>query len=138
MWKDFKAFINRGNVIDLAVGVIMGAAFGKIVSSMVEDIVGPILGRILGKVKLSDYSFVIGMKPMPDGKPPEPILFKYGSFVQQVLDFLIVAFVVFLIVKLYSRFRKEAAPPPPTPTESLLAEIRDLLKKDSPAIVNKG
>jgi large conductance mechanosensitive channel len=127
MWKEFKEFINRGNVMDLAVGVIIGAAFGKIVASVVNDLLGPILGKALGGIDLSGLKLVMGSKVEPDGKITE-VAFKYGSFLQQVIDFLIIAFVVFLIVKAYNRFRRQATPPPPTPTESLLAEIRDLLK----------
>jgi large conductance mechanosensitive channel len=97
--------------------VIIGAAFGKIITSVVDDLIGPFLGLITGGVDLSKQEFPLG-----------EVVFKYGSFVQSVINFLIVAFVVFLLVKAYNRFRKEAPTPPPTPTESLLAEIRDLLK----------
>jgi large conductance mechanosensitive channel len=128
MWKEFREFINRGSVMDLAVGVIMGAAFGKIVSSAVDDLIGPILGLVLGRVKLSEMRLVILSNTLPDGKVEE-VAFKYGSFAQHVIDFLIVAVVIFLVVKTYNRFKKTAPPPPPNPTESLLAEIRDLLKK---------
>ncbi len=128
MWREFKEFINRGSVMDLAVGVIIGAAFGKIVSSVVDDLIGPIIGFILGNIDLTGLKFVMGTKALPDGKIEE-VAFRYGSFLQGVINFLIIAFVVFLIVKAYNNFRKQAPPTPPTPTESLLAEIRDLLKR---------
>ncbi|HKX32151.1 MAG TPA: large conductance mechanosensitive channel protein MscL [Blastocatellia bacterium] len=128
MWREFKEFINRGNVMDLAVGVIMGAAFGKIVSSAVSDLIGPILGKVLGDTGLAGQVLHLGSKQLPDGKI-ENLDFKYGSFIQNVIDFLIVALVIFVIVKIYNRFRKSAPPPPPTPTETLLTEIRDLLKR---------
>ncbi len=127
MWKEFKEFINRGSVMDLAVGVIIGAAFGKIVSSVVDDLISPVLGKIIGGINLTDYKLPLGSKIEPDGKVTE-VAFQYGSFLQQVINFLIVAFVIFLLVKAYNRFRQQAPSPPPTPTESLLAEIRDLLK----------
>ncbi|MCI0337575.1 MAG: large-conductance mechanosensitive channel protein MscL [Acidobacteria bacterium] len=128
MWREFKEFINRGSVMDLAVGVIIGAAFAKIVSSVVDDMIGPIIGRIIGNIDLTGLQLVMGSKTLPDGKV-EAVAFKYGSFLQNVINFLIIAFVIFIIVKVYNNFRKQAPPPPPTPTESLLTEIRDLLKK---------
>jgi large conductance mechanosensitive channel len=130
MWKEFKEFINRGSVMDLAVGVIIGAAFGKIISSMVDDLIGPIIGKVIGNIDLTGLQLILGTKVLPDGKV-EDVAFRYGSFLQNVINFLIVAFVIFLIVKGYNKFRKQAPPPPPTPTESLLAEIRDLLKRAS-------
>ncbi len=117
MWREFKEFINRGSVMDLAVGVIIGAAVGKIVSSVVDDLIGPVVGMITGGIDLSGKALSLG-----------GVAVKYGSFIQSVINFLIVAFVIFLLVKAYNRFRKETPPPPPTPTEALLAEIRDLLK----------
>jgi large conductance mechanosensitive channel len=112
--------------MDLAVGVIIGAAFGKIISSVVDDLIGPVLGLITGGVDLSAMKLLLGTKV--EGDKVVEVAFKYGSFIQSVINFLIVAFVIFLLVKAYNRFRKEAPAPPPTPTESLLAEIRDLLK----------
>jgi large conductance mechanosensitive channel len=130
MWREFKEFINRGNVMDLAVGVIIGAAFGKIVSSVVDDLISPVLGKITGGIDLSRMALSLGTKP--DGDKVVQVVIKYGSFAQNVINFLIVAFVIFLLVKAYNRFREnvtaEAPATPPTPTESLLAEIRDLLK----------
>jgi len=130
MWREFKVFINRGNVMDLAVGVIIGAAFGKIVSSVVDDLISPVLGKITGGIDLSRMALSLGTKT--DGDKIVEVAIKYGSFVQNVINFLIVAFVIFLLVKAYNRFRKAGAKdelaPLPTPTESLLAEIRDLLK----------
>ena len=130
MWREFKEFINRGNVMDLAVGVIIGAAFGKIVSSVVDDLISPVLGKITGGIDLSKMALSLGTKD--DGGKMVEVAIKYGSFIQNVINFLIVSFVIFLLVKAYNRFRmdtpKEAPKPVPTPTESLLAEIRDLLK----------
>jgi large conductance mechanosensitive channel len=130
MLREFKVFINRGNVMDLAVGVIIGAAFGKIVSSVVDDLISPVLGKITGGIDLSRMALSLGTKT--DGDKIVEVAIKYGSFAQSVINFLIVAFVIFLLVKAYNRFRKdnpkEESAPLPTPTESLLAEIRDLLK----------
>jgi len=130
MWREFKEFINRGNVMDLAVGVIIGAAFGKIVSSVVDDLISPVLGKVLGGVDLSAMKLSLGTKL--EGDKIVEVAIKYGSFIQSLINFLIVAFVIFLLVKMYNRLRrntaKEEPPPLPTPTESLLAEIRDLLK----------
>ncbi len=130
MWHEFKEFINRGSVMDLAVGVIIGAAFGKIVSSVVDDLISPILGKITGGIDLSKMALTLGTKD--DGGKMVDVAIKYGSFIQNIINFLIVAFVIFLLVKAYNRVRNtnpiEAAAQSPTPTESLLAEIRDLLK----------
>ncbi|GIO38954.1 large-conductance mechanosensitive channel [Paenibacillus antibioticophila] len=123
MWKEFKAFALKGNVLDLAVGVIIGAAFGKIVTSLVEDLIMPIIGLIIGGVDLNGLHFKYG----------EAVL-NYGTFLQTVIDFLIVAASIFLFIKLISKFKKKeenkpAAPPAPSNEEVLLAEIRDLLKE---------
>ncbi len=130
MWREFREFINRGNVMDLAVGVIIGAAFGKIVSSVVDDLISPVLGKITGGIDLSRMALSLGSKM--EGDKVVEVAIRYGSFVQNVINFLIVAFVIFLLVKAYNRLRsaapKENPAPLPTPTESLLAEIRDLLK----------
>jgi len=130
MWREFKEFINRGNVMDLAVGVIIGAAFGKIVTSVVDDLISPVLGRLTGGIDLSKMAIPLGTTG--EGGKIVEVAIKYGSFIQNIINFLIVAFVIFLLVKAYNQFRKETPKEEPkqvpTPTESLLAEIRDLLK----------
>jgi large conductance mechanosensitive channel len=127
--KGFQAFLMRGNVLDLAVGVIIGGAFGKIVSSFVNDILMPPIGLLLGNVNFS--SLAITLKEAKDGS--EAVLWKYGSFIQNVIDFLIIGLCDYLLITLLSSLKpkkKEEAPAPlpPTKTEELLAEIRDLLK----------
>jgi large conductance mechanosensitive channel len=130
---EFKAFALKGNVVDMAVGIIIGAAFGKIVSSMVSDIIMPPLGLLIGGVNFTDLKVV--MKAATELKPA--VTWNYGNFLQVCFDFLIVAFAVFLMIKaMNSAKRKEeekptVAPTPPAPTneEVLLSEIRDLLKK---------
>lgn len=128
MWNEFKEFINRGSVMDLAVGVVIGAAFGKIVSSIVDDILMPPIGKMLAGIDFKTLQWVIGSRVGEDGKTTE-VAIKYGNFLQTAIEFLIIAFVIFLIVKAYNRMRAAAPPPPPTPSEALLVEIRDLLKK---------
>jgi large conductance mechanosensitive channel len=134
MWSEFKAFALRGNVVDLAVGVIIGAAFGKIVSSFVNDIVMPPIGLLTGGVDFADQALILKDAV---GETPAVAL-KYGAFVNTVVDFLIVAFVIFLVVRGINRMmrqeaEKPAAPPAPTPDQVLLAEIRDLLKARPPS-----
>ena len=131
--SEFKDFISRGNVIDLAVGVIIGAAFGKIVTSLVEQVVMPPIGLLLGKVDFSKLEWVL--KPEdPATVEIEKVAIQYGAFINTLIQFVIVAFVIFLMVKLVNRLRREkaaepdAAPAAPTPTEALLTEIRDALK----------
>jgi large conductance mechanosensitive channel len=131
--QEFKTFAMRGNVIDLAVGVVIGAAFGKIVTSFVDGIVMPLLGMLTGGVDFSDRVVVLRDAVIgPDGKEAAAaVLFKYGAFLQTVLDFMIVAFAIFLVVKLVNRMkRKEDAAPtaPPSDEVKLLMEIRDQLK----------
>jgi large conductance mechanosensitive channel len=129
--KEFKEFAMRGNVVDLAVGVIIGGAFGKIVSSLVGDLFMPLLGLITGGINFSDMGFTL--KAAVADKPA--VLLAYGKFLQASIDFVIVAFAIFLFIKAINRFKakQEAAPPPgPTPTEQLLTEIRDALKAKSP------
>lgn len=125
--KEFKEFAMKGNVVDMAVGIVIGAAFGKIVSSLVSDVVMPPLGYVIGGVDFSKLA--VTLPALQEGK--EPVLLKYGVFVQTVFDFLIVAFAIFIAVKVINRLRRkeEAAPPAPTKQELLLEEIRDLLKK---------
>lgn len=133
MLKEFKEFALKGNVIDLAVAVIIGGAFGKIVSSLVADIIMPPIGLLLGGVDFTDLKLVL--KQGAEGV--DPVTLNYGFFIQQVIDFIIIAFAVFMVVKLYQstqRKRQEVPPAVPIPTneEKLLAEIRDLLKKQTP------
>ncbi len=130
MIKEFKEFAFKGNVIDLAVGVIIGGAFGKIVASLVNDILMPLLGILLGRVNFSDLKYAI--PSALEGGAPAAIM--YGSFLQSVVDFLIIALSIFFFVKLVSSVHKkapEAAPAEPEPSreEALLMEIRDLLKQ---------
>jgi len=129
--QEFKAFAMRGNVVDLAVGVIIGAAFGKIVSSIVNDIIMPPIGLALGNVDFKNLVFTLREATTPDGK--DTIMLRYGTFLNTIIEFTIVAFCVFLLVKGMNALIKkaEAAPAPPTPTEQLLTEIRDLLKSRS-------
>ncbi len=133
MVSEFKEFIARGNVVDLAVGVVIGAAFGKIVSALVDGIVMPLIGLVLGGVKFSDLAVTL-REAQADaaGKEIVPaLLLNYGAFLQTAIDFLIVAFVIFLFLKAYNRVRKPAVVADPEPTEEvlLLREIRDSLKK---------
>jgi large conductance mechanosensitive channel len=127
MMSDFRDFVNRGNVMDLAVGVIIGAAFGKIVSSLVGDVLMPSIGMVMGGVNFSGLAVQIG------GTPEAPVLLKYGVFIQSIVDFLIVAFCVFLLVRGITALQKPkaAAAPAPTAQEKLLMEIRDLLRARS-------
>lgn len=122
MWSEFRKFALKGNVIDLAVGVIIGAAFGKIVSSLVDDILMPVLGIFLGGINLSALTFTV-----------QEAQIKYGAFLQTILDFLIVGFSIFLFVRAINKYRKKneqpPAPPKPDKQVELLTEIRDLLKK---------
>ena len=132
--KEFKDFAMKGNVIDMAVGVIIGAAFGKIVSSLVDDIIMPLVGVATGGMNFTDYKWVI-QKAVVDGQEiikPEVTL-NWGTWVQTVVDFLIVAFCLFVAIKFMNNLRKkkeeEPAPAPaPTKEEELLTEIRDLLR----------
>lgn len=127
--EEFKSFAMRGNVIDMAVGVIIGGAFGKIVSSLVDDVLMPVIGTVTGGINFSNLSVNVGEAQI-----------KYGNFIQNTIDFLIVAFCIFLMIKTINRLthikaekeKEPAAPPtPPAPSaeEKLLAEIRDLLKE---------
>lgn len=127
--KEFKEFAVKGNVIDMAVGIIIGAAFGKIVSSFVGDVVMPPIGVLLGGVDFSDLAIVL--KEAVNGAPA--VVLSYGKFIQTVIDFTIIAFAIFIAVKAINRMKRaEAAapaePPAPAPDVVLLQEIRDLLK----------
>lgn len=135
MLQEFKEFAMKGNVVDMAVGVIIGGAFGKIVSSLVADVVMPPIGALLGGVNFSDLAFTVKEATKNAAGVDVPaVVISYGKFVQTVIDFTIVAAAIFLIIKLMSSFKKKAeeapaAPPAPTNEELLLTEIRDLLKK---------
>lgn len=123
MLKEFKKFALRGNVLDLAIGVIIGGAFGKIVTSLVNDVLMPIIGLLLGGVDFSSLEL-----------PIKDAVIKYGAFIQSIVDFLIVAFSVFMFIKFINRFKKKeeekpAAPPAPSKEEILLTEIRDILRE---------
>jgi large conductance mechanosensitive channel len=125
MMKEFKEFAAKGNMLDLAVGLIIGAAFGKIVSSLVADVLMPPIGLILGGVNFTNLKITLREAV---GTAPAVAL-NYGTFIQTIVDFLIVAFAIFLLVKGVNRMRrKQSEAPPPSNQEVLLAEIRDLLK----------
>ncbi|EJQ56337.1 mechanosensitive ion channel protein MscL [Bacillus wiedmannii] len=126
MWNEFKKFALKGNVIDLAVGVVIGAAFGKIVSSLVKDIITPLIGLLMGGINFTGLKFTVGEASV-----------KYGNFIQTIFDFLIVAFAIFIFVKVFNKMtlKREAEKteeiPEPTKEEVLLSEIRDLLKQQN-------
>ena len=127
--SEFKAFAVKGNVIDMAVGIIIGAAFGKIVSSFVGDVIMPPIGMLIGGVDFSDLAITL---KAADGNIPAVVM-AYGKFIQTIIDFVIVAFAIFMGVKAINRLKREEAaaptlPPVPTKEEVLLGEIRDLLK----------
>ncbi len=129
MVSEFKQFAMRGNVVDLAVGVVIGAAFGKIVSSLVADVVMPVIGLLVGGIDFSDMA--ITLKAAAGEQPA--VLLGYGKLVQVTFDFIIVAFAIFMVVKGINRMKKAeaaapAVPPEPTAEQKLLTEIRDLLK----------
>ena len=135
LWEDFKKFAVKGNVVDLAIGVIIGGAFGKIVTSLVNDIVMPLLGVITGGINLTEAKWII--REAVDEANPELSL-NYGQFLQNIIDFLIISFSIFMVIRLINRFRKKEedkedppAEPEPTKEELLLTEIRDLLKEQS-------
>jgi large conductance mechanosensitive channel len=131
MMSEFKEFIAKGNVVDLAVGVVIGAAFGKIVSSLVDGVIMPVIGLITGGVNVSDWKYVLSPAQL-DAAGKETmaeVAIKYGDFLQQVVNFLIIAFVIFLFIRAYNRMRTPAADAPPPEDVLLLREIRDSLKK---------
>jgi large conductance mechanosensitive channel len=130
--KEFRTFALKGNVVDLAIGVIIGSAFGKIVTSLVNDIVMPLLGLVLGNVVLRDQVVTLA------GSGDDALVLNYGNFLQSILDFTIIAFSIFLMISMINRMRKRfekqkeetpAAPAAPNRSEALLEEIRDLLRK---------
>ena len=140
MLKEFKEFAMRGNVLDMAVGIIIGAAFGKIVSSLVEDVIMPPIGLILGKVDFSNLFLTLSGQSaatVEAAKAAGAVTLNYGIFFNTIVNFLIVAFAIFMLIKQVNRLtakKEEApaappAPPPPTKDQELLSEIRDLLKK---------
>jgi large conductance mechanosensitive channel len=128
--SEFKEFAMKGNVVDLAIAVVVGAAFGKIVTSLVADIIMPPIGLLIGGINFSEFAVKLGTDPKG-----APVLLKYGEFLQTTFDFLIIAFVIFVAVKGINKLKKppapaaDAPPPPPTREEVLLTEIRDALLK---------
>ncbi|UWG98677.1 large-conductance mechanosensitive channel protein MscL [Dehalobacter sp. DCM] len=137
MFQEFKQFIMKGNVVDLAVAVIIGGAFGKIVTSLVNDIIMPLLGLILGKINFTELKWVIvqGSKGINGSEGVKEVAVLYGTFIQSVVDFLIIALAIFFMLKALSKLKRKKevleetpAPPEPSNEEVLLAEIRDLLK----------
>ncbi len=140
LMKEFKEFAIKGNVMDMAIGVVIGGAFGKIVSSLVSDIIMPLVGTLMGGVKFTEWKWVITEAVTEGEKVLEPeVAVTWGNFIQVILDFLIIAFSIFLVVRGINRMKKKlekpketAAPVPAEPSEDikLLTEIRDLLKKD--------
>lgn len=141
MFKEFKEFAMRGNVIDLAVGVVIGAAFGKIVDSLVKDIIMPPIGMLVGKVDFTNIFLVLNegkaAGPYPtlvEAQKAGAVTLNFGMFINQLISFMIIAFAIFLMIKLLNRLKREEVPaeaaPAPTPEDvELLREIRDLLKK---------
>ncbi len=131
MMKEFREFAMRGNVVDMAVGIVIGGAFGKIVTSFVNDVLMPPIGMAIGGVDFSDLAITL----KEAAGEAEAVTLNYGAFIQTVLDFVIIAFAIFMVIKAMNNLKKkeEAAPPPPpkpSAEETLLTEIRDLLKKE--------
>jgi large conductance mechanosensitive channel len=129
--KEFREFAVKGNVVDMAVGIIIGVAFGKIVTSFVNDIITPPLGYLIGGVDFTDMKATL--PALQEGR--DPVTINYGAFLQAAFDFIIVAFAIFLVIKMINRLKRKeevapsAPPPPPSRQEVLLEEIRDLLKR---------
>lgn len=136
MLKEFRDFAMKGNVLDLAVAVIIGAAFGAIVSSAVEDVIMPPIGLLVGGMDFSELTVVIGEKPgLEPGSPPVPVTINYGIFINKLVNFIIIAFVLFMLVRSMTKLMRKkaaapAAPPGPSGEVVLLTEIRDLLKQN--------
>lgn len=134
MLKDFKAFIMRGNVIDLAVGVVIGAAFGKVVTSLVEDILMPLVGLGLGKVNFANLFITLSgpvMATLEEAKKAGAVTLNYGLLINTLVNFVVIAFSVFMVLRILmkAKMHEEAVAPGPSAEETLLTEIRDLLKK---------
>ncbi|MET0892804.1 MAG: large-conductance mechanosensitive channel protein MscL [Pseudoxanthomonas sp.] len=132
MISEFKEFISRGNVVDLATAVVIGAAFGKIVTALVDGIVMPVIGYLTGGVSVSDWKYVLSPASMDAaGKEVAEVAIRYGAVIQTLIDFLLIAFVIFLVLKAYNRIRKPAEEPAVATPEDvlLLREIRDSLKR---------
>lgn len=139
MWNDFKKFAFRGNVVDMAVGVIIGGAFSKIVTALVNNIIMPLLSIIIGKINFSDLKWVISPEKTVDGVTTPENAMHYGDFIQSVIDFFIIAFCIFIFVRIISKAHEKLerksgsgeddAPKKPS-TDELLTEIRDILKED--------
>ncbi len=132
MLQDFKDFISKGNVVDLAVAVVIAAAFGKIVGAFVEKVLMPPIGLAMGGVDFNDLKYVLQEASAPDAATKvAEVAIGYGAFIQTIIDFLIIAFAVFIAVKMYQNMNPPApeADPEPTPSEALLAEIRDELRR---------
>jgi large conductance mechanosensitive channel len=136
MLKEFKAFAMKGNVMDMAIGIIIGGAFGKIVASFVSDVLMPPLGLLMGGVNFTDFKFILSEAVIgADGvETAAAVSINYGNFIQVTVDFIIVAFAIFMMIKAMNAAQKKeaaapAAPPAPSKEEVLLGEIRDLLKK---------
>lgn len=131
VFQEFREFAMRGNVIDMAVGIIIGAAFGRVVSSFVADVLMPPIGMLIGGVDFTGLKVLLKPAVMQAGNLVTPaVTLNYGTFIQVVIDFLIIAFAIFMMIKMMNRFYKKPAAvvAPPTPDQALLAEIRDLLK----------
>jgi large conductance mechanosensitive channel len=139
MLKEFREFAMRGNVVDMAVGIILGTAFGKIVSSLVSDVLMPPIGMLLGKMDFSEFYLNLSGGTYPTlaaAREAGAVVIAYGVFINTIIDFLIVAFAIFLVIRQINRLKRAEGAPPPAPVEPprqevLLAEIRDLLKARS-------
>jgi len=137
--KEFKEFAMRGNVIDLAVGVVIGASFGKIVTSAVNDIIMPPLGILVGGMDFKDLKLVLRHNVMDAEGKVADVTLNYGAFLQNILDFIIIAFAIFMLVKVINKLKRKKAeapstPPAPTKEEVLLTEIRDAIRSQKPGL----